>query len=298
MDILVIGGSYFFGRWFVQFASEKHNVTVVNRGNISVNLPGVKELVADRHDGEALKKLLSNQRYDCVVDFCAYEPNDIAGVIDSIGRGFRRYIFISTIDVYERGTGKVIDENSPLEKRVFSGEIGDYIRNKVLLEQELIDSCERAGIEYCSVRPSLLYGPANYAPRESIYFDWIGQRTKIYNPTDASGHFWPLYIKDASLMTLAICEAENIETAYNLCPDKSEDYASWATILHKICDREFTEIPVTISQVINENIPLPFPLTAEESEYYDSGRSNQLGIPYTNLESGLARTFQLYSQSR
>ena len=94
MKILVIGGSYFLGRWFVELAHKKHSVTVLNRGSIKVGLPGVTELVCDRHDAEGLKKLSCNE-YDAVVDLCAYKKGDIEGIINVFGRSSAKYIFSS-----------------------------------------------------------------------------------------------------------------------------------------------------------------------------------------------------------
>ena len=51
MRILVLGGSYFTGRVYVRVASDLgHNISVVNRGNYPLNIPGVKEYQCDRHN--------------------------------------------------------------------------------------------------------------------------------------------------------------------------------------------------------------------------------------------------------
>ncbi len=50
MKILVIGGSYFFGRVFVMLAAKEHEVTVVNRGTYSVAELGAGQIKGDRRD--------------------------------------------------------------------------------------------------------------------------------------------------------------------------------------------------------------------------------------------------------
>lgn len=79
MKILVIGGSYFFGRVFVMLAAKEHDVTVVNRGTCSVAELGAKQIKGDRKEEGVWKSIEDD--YDCVVDFCAYEKGDIARVL-------------------------------------------------------------------------------------------------------------------------------------------------------------------------------------------------------------------------
>ena len=50
MKILVIGGSYFYGRVFVMEAVKEHEVTVVNRGTYSMEKMGVTQITGDRGD--------------------------------------------------------------------------------------------------------------------------------------------------------------------------------------------------------------------------------------------------------
>ena len=50
MQILVLGGSYFYGRVFTMLAAKKHEITVLNRGTYSMESFGVKQIKGDRHD--------------------------------------------------------------------------------------------------------------------------------------------------------------------------------------------------------------------------------------------------------
>lgn len=47
MKILVIGGSYFYGRVFVMQAVKEHDITVLNRGTYSMENLGVKQIKGD-----------------------------------------------------------------------------------------------------------------------------------------------------------------------------------------------------------------------------------------------------------
>lgn len=288
MDILVIGGSYFLGRWFVQLAHKEHSITVVNRGNVPINLPGVKEIKSDRHDINTLSKF-KGQHFDCAIDFCAYREGDIQ-IINEIF-DIDRYIFISTVDVYRKGTGSIINEDSQLENIALPGDIGEYINGKVALENELLKS-SNFGI---SVRPGIIYGPANYAPRENLYFDWIKNSGKIVNPRNATGRFQFIYVVDAAKALLKLCEIDKPEIAYNLCNSNPDTYESFNKALHEAVDMTFEEIDVDLADVIASEIPLPFPLTIEESEQYDTSRFEELLVNITPLKDGLKRAFDVFA---
>ena len=167
MKILVIGGSYFFGRVFVMLAAKEHDVTVLNRGTYSVEQLGAKQITGDRKDAAVWRSVEDN--YDCVVDFCAYEERDIAKVLENMPGNIRQYVFISTVDVYQRGISGLKGEETPLETRPLPGEAGAYIAGKVALEREVREECAGRGIACTILRPAILYGPLNYAPRESVY---------------------------------------------------------------------------------------------------------------------------------
>lgn len=307
MKILVIGGSYFLGRWFVQMSYKKHQVTVLNRGNIPIGLEGVTEITADRHNDEELCKLEAGDvHYDAVVDFCAYNTGDISRILDHLKDPVpERYIYVSTVDIYRKGTGAVLDESSQLGdaekdagRTVIMGDEAEYIRGKTGLEHELVSECKAQGIHGVSVRPVILYGPGNYAPRESIYLEWIKKAGQIIHPVDSDGFFQLLYVKDAAAGLVKLCEipADKLERAYNFCTDGTVDYTGFEDALASACEAydqsgssamPFERIDVPTDTVIKQGIPLPFPLTAAESEEYSGRLFTGLGIDITPLKDGL-----------
>ncbi|MCR4806248.1 MAG: NAD-dependent epimerase/dehydratase family protein [Lachnospiraceae bacterium] len=295
MKILVIGGSYFFGRWFVQVTYKDHDITLLNRGNIKTGLLGVRELVCDRHDITGLKELdLSREAYDVVVDFCAYEKGDIELILKNLDtQALRKYIFISTVDVYER-TGGTIGEDSALTGDFAEGPEGDYIRGKTGLERELAMARDKYGIRTVSVRPAVLYGPMNYAPRESIYFEWIDKAGQIIHPLDSDGFWQMIYVGDAARALRTLCELPDEETleAYNFCNGDRITYDVFEEALRST-DKPFERVDIPVDEVDDKFIPLPFPLRASESAYYASDRFNGLLSEHTPLKEGLLRTRQV-----
>ncbi len=293
MKILVIGGSYFFGRWFVQVTYKDHDITLLNRGNIRTGLAGVRELTCDRHDAGNLKGLmLSREAYDVVVDFCAYEKGDIRRILELLDtEKLRKYIFISTVDVYKKTGPDPIDEDSAFEDEFGEDPAATYIAGKVELEHELRESGGKFRIKTVSVRPSVLYGPLNYAPREGLYFEWIDKAGQIIHPMDADGFWQMIYIEDAARALLGLCELkeEKTEDAYNFCTDEIVTYELFEGALEAL-GKPFEKVDIPVGEVEEGNIPLPFPLRASESAIYSTDRYRNLVKGYTPLCEGLARS--------
>lgn len=297
MKILVIGGSYFLGRVFTMLAAKQHEVTVLNRGNYSMEAFGAKCLKADRHDGEALASVMTDC-WDVVVDFCAYQEGDIKGLLEHMSAAPKQYIFVSTVDVYRKWTKKALDENAPLEDRRFGGESGAYIWQKILLEKELKACCKGCGSAFTSVRPAVLYGPFNYAPREAVYVQMACADMEILCPTGCPGRFQPVYVKDAAAMILALCGNERaFEGAYNLAGE-TVDYETFLDAFREASGEKMRLKKVPVKEALEQkDVFLPFAVSAEETEVYIGEKIlRDTGLFWTPLRDGLERTWNAFSQ--
>ena len=300
-EILVIGGSYFYGRIFVMEAvreQSKYHITVLNRGTYSMEEFGVSQIRGDRHDADVLA--LCDRDYDAVIDFCAYEAGDVTTVVEGITGKLGQYILISTVDVYERGSGIIKTEDHAPEQRIFAGEVGAYIAGKVRLEEELCKVCTDKGIPYTIFRPAILYGPYNYAPRESAYIQTMLLNHALPRFTDADGRFQFVYIKDAAHAVLcAIGNEKAFGQAYNLCQDEIVTYDRFFQVLKEVADSEISEnlqeIAITVEDAVAKQVPVPFPATAAETELCSNEKSKlELGMEYTDFQEGMRRTYQAF----
>lgn len=298
MKILVIGGSYFYGRVFVMVASEKHEITVFNRGTYSMEAYGVKQIIGDRHDADSLRSCADD--YDVVVDFCAYEPGDVRSVLKQLTGRVKQYILITTVDVYQRGTGTVKTEDTAFEYRSLPGEAGDYIAGKVALEEEIRQECGRFNIPYTVLRPAILYGPYNYAPRESVYIQMLLRNQALPQFIDADGRFQFVYVKDAASAVLAcVGNEKTYGQAYNLCQDESVTYEDFFAALKKAAESDleddFQEVPLSVEEAVAQGVPVPFPATEAETELCNNEKSKrELGIVYTDFGEGMRKTYNAF----
>ena len=294
MKILVIGGSYFLGRVFLIQAAKLHDITVVNRGTYSVKELGVQQIKGDRRSSSIWQE--NTEEYDVIVDFCAYEKNDIATVLNNFSGKAKQYIFISTVDVYKRGLNQIKNENTPFETRAISGSAGEYISGKIALEQELITECEKKNINYAILRPSIIYGPFNYAPREAAFIQLAVQNKILPHITDAEGKFQFVYVKDvANAIIKCMLNETAYKNAYNICNDTFSDYDSFFNGLKSVIDVPVEELKLTVSEALAQNIPLPFPVNASETELYSNEKSIQeLGLCYTSFSEGIEKTYNAF----
>lgn len=296
MKLLVIGGSYFYGRVFVMEAAKDHEITVWNRGTYSMAQFGVREVKAHRHE----RPFVCDEDFDAVVDFCAYEAGDVRKTVENCTGHVGQYVLISTVDVYRRDSTVVNTEESPLEERPLPGEAGAYIAGKVALEEELPRVCGARGIPFTVLRPAILYGPYNYAPRESAYIQMLLQNRALPQIADADGRFQFVYVKDAAQAILKCLGNEKaFGQAYNLCQEQVFTYELFFAALKRAAfpaDLEgLSEISLTADAAQRQGIPTPFPLTAQETQLCDNEKGRrELGLTYLDFAEGMERTYRAF----
>lgn len=294
MKILVIGGTYFLGRVFVLQSYKDFELTLVNRGNYSMASLGVKEYHFDRHDILSWEQL-PNESYDAVVDFCAYQAGDIEKVMKHFQGQIKQYILVSTVDVYKRQTGLYKDEKHSLETRHFEGEVGEYIFQKVQLEKELQTISQKYDIPYTIIRPGNIYGPFNYAPRESEFIKYIVNGLPLIKPSDADALFQLVYVKDVAIGIIKCIQQKAYYKIYNIISNECIHYEDVYQCLINCSEKSVHMIDHTIEEIIQMGYSLPYPLNKEEEELYNGQLiCQELGLTYTSLQEGMEKTYQAF----
>ncbi len=156
MDILILGGTVFVGRGVAEAALARgHRVTLFHRGSKGAGLiPGADDILGDRDGG---LDALAGRRWDAVVDACGYVPRIVGDSARVLREVAGRYLFVSTISVYEddeMGGLKEKAVETPVGTEEITGET--YGALKVECERAVVAAWDdRATI----VRPGLVYGP-------------------------------------------------------------------------------------------------------------------------------------------
>lgn len=294
--ILVLGGSYFLGRVFTRQACRlpDFELHLVNRGNYPLKVEGIRQYVCDRHDGAKLKDVLPSNDWDVVIDFCAYEPGDIATAIEDIPGAIGQYIYISTSSVYDPAAPSPKAENAPMIAEDSDDPGLHYAYNKRILELEARAACAGKGAALTIIRPSFIYGPFNYAPREQFYFNCLLENQAIPVPMDATGRFQFVYVRDAVQALIAcLANPETYGEAYNLAAPDVIDYPVFMEVLERVHGKPLATQPLTVADVMGMNIPVPFPLAGDEL-FDGSKATDHLKLRYTPFEEGMKEAYAVH----
>ena len=124
MDILVLGGTQFVGRHLIErLLTNGHQVSLFHRGQTNPDLfPSADHIHGDRQvslDG------LSGRKWDVCVDCNAYRPRDVRSAAAALEGSVGRYIFVSTISVYQSDVPVPVTEDSPLAELIDEAEVVD-----------------------------------------------------------------------------------------------------------------------------------------------------------------------------
>lgn len=298
-NVLIIGGSYFAGRVFVEELLDSGDYVpfVMNRGNRPLAMEGVKEVVCERHDVPRMTAALPSLVWHAVVDFCAYAPGDIATLLRHLPGTVGQYIYISTTTVQRNSTHLPMRDDAPKLTGPSPGPEGDYAYNKCLLEGEVAQACKEKGIAHVSLRPAFVYGKYNYAPRESYFFDLIARNEPIVLPTPPQALFSMVSVWDLAKVCIACLGNERVANdTFAVCTDELVSYDLLIEVLEAILSRKLDVRRQPVRLINAARLPLPFPL--EEHLLYCGSRLREiLNYRYLSLEEGMARTYEWYRQT-
>lgn len=297
-NVLIIGGSYFAGRVLVEnlIRDKRYNIFLYNRGRIPLRQKAVTELVGDRNDEQRIREVIPSEEWHALIDFCAYTPEHIIRMIRSVPGRVGHYIFISTTTVYENTWDLPITEKSPKLSGVQPelGEYAGYGYNKWLAERALKEECEKRRIAYTCLRPSIIYGRYNYAPRESYFFDLIRDNKPVIIPDNELALFSFVWVVDvAKIITKCIGNEKTFNQALNVSSEELISYKRLVAVLEEISGKNLHVEKMETHDIDAKRIPLPFPIDAH---LVYSGRKIQqiLQFEYTPFISGMQDTYKYY----
>jgi len=302
-NVLIIGGSYFVGRVFVEELVKEtgYSIHVLNRGNVPLNMEGVHEISCDRKDVDGLRQKIPNLDWLAIVDFCAYEPLDIKNLISVLPEdSFKQYIYISTTSIYKDTLQLPLLEDSPKltgPQPELGPQMADYAFNKWLGELELLKQCRQRKFHYTFLRPAIIYGKYNYAPRESWFFDMIHQDKTIVLPDNELALFQFVSVWDVAKIIIACLGNENVfDKAFNLSADDLVSYRRFVEVLKETTGKRIAVRTDSIANIDQQRIPLPFPL---DKHLIYSGALIQRTIcfQYTPFKEGMRQTYEHYKLS-
>jgi nucleoside-diphosphate-sugar epimerase len=160
LSLLFIGGTGVISSACSRAAVDAgHRLTLLRRGSPDLRaVPAdVEVLTADVGDPEQVREALGSRRFDVVVSFLVFRPEQARADIETFRRRTDQYVFISSASAYQTPPARLpLTESTPL-RNPFS----DYSSAKIACEQELVDAYRSEGFPVTIVRPSHTYDPTH-----------------------------------------------------------------------------------------------------------------------------------------
>jgi nucleoside-diphosphate-sugar epimerase len=156
MKVLFVGGTGIISTACTALAAERGiDLTLLRRGRRAADIPaGGRTLQADIADEAAVENALGRERFDAMVDFIAFTPDQIERDIRLFCDRTRQFVFISSASAYQKPVSHyLITESTPLANPYWQ-----YSRDKIACEERLLRAYREEGFPVTIVRPSLTYG--------------------------------------------------------------------------------------------------------------------------------------------
>jgi nucleoside-diphosphate-sugar epimerase len=169
MEILVLGGTTFFGRRLVEkLLAAGHHVSIFTRGRHVSDFPGLSEHIAgDRKDYESFGRIFRHRHYDWVFDNIAFNAADVECLLKVFAGNIGHYLVCSSEAVYA-------DRNSRLS----------------LLREEEADLALVAGDPYGDGKRALERVLFEYPAAEQTFPFTILRPTVVEGPHDPTWRTW------------------------------------------------------------------------------------------------------------
>lgn len=218
MKVLVIGGTLFIGRQLVaELLKAGHSVAILHRRSKHNLSKRVENLLADRNDPEAIRRVIGERRFEVVFDnVYDWERGTTAAQVEAtalaMGNHLARYVFMSSVAAY--GDGLNHYEGDPLAP---DNHPEAYVRNKAMTERALLRLHRKNGFPVVTFRPPFVYGPENPFYREAFFWDRMRAGRPIVIPGDGTRLMQFVYVKDLVRALLRSIEVDAaVGEAFNI----------------------------------------------------------------------------------
>jgi 2'-hydroxyisoflavone reductase len=296
LDILILGGTGFLGPHQVEHALARgHRVTIFNRGKSAPGLFGdrVEVLVGNRDANvePGLAALAGDRRWDAVIDNSGYLPRHVRDSVELLGNRTGRYVYVSTIAVYELAKGGRFDEQSPLRAAPVpdTETVGRETYGPLKAE---CDRIVRAalGQKATVVRPTYIVGPGDETDRFTYWVERVSRGGEVLGPPDPQKEIQWVDVRDLCPWIVELA-GDDRAGVFNAAGPVTP--TSWQQLLQGLADT--ASRPVTFRWATPEvldraKIELPLVPRGGNSFHVVSDAAQAAGLRYRPLPDSAAAT--------
>jgi 2'-hydroxyisoflavone reductase len=211
LSMLVLGGTGFLGPHQIEYAVARgHRVTMFNRGsNPGMFGDGVEELTGNRDStiDNGLAALQGDRSWDVVIDNSGYVPRHVRDSARLLKGRCGRYLYVSTVAVYDFGVASVFAESARL------AELADPAIEEVTGDTygPLKAACDREardilGDKCTVVRPTYVVGPGDHTDRFTYWVERVSRGGDVLAPANPGHEAQWVDARDLCPWVVTLCE--------------------------------------------------------------------------------------------
>jgi len=286
--VLVLGGTRFFGKRLVkQLINAKYDVTIATRGLTKDGFGDkVNRIVFDRDNPNSMEQL-AQQSWDVVYDNICYSPNEAKEIVDLLKGKVGRFVFTSTLAVYEKCKNVTEENFNPFTYPIQCGSREDYTyaEGKKLAEAVLF---QQADFPVAAVRFPVVIGENDYTERLLFHVKKIADHQE-------------LVIKNLENEMTFITEEEAGEFLYWLSTNEvtgpinacSNDVITFNELI-QICEEELGTKANIVDQGEKEN---QSPYDTYSHTYLSNQLAKDLGFNFSNVKDEIKKLIHYYQKN-
>lgn len=295
LELLFLGGTGFLGPHQIEYALARgHRVTMFNRGMSGAGMYGdrVEALIGNRDSkiDAGLSALAGTRRWDAVIDNSGYLPRHVRDSAALLKGRVGRYLFVSTVSVYDPSAADRVDEATPLSKSLGPTEEMSWANYGPLKAD-----CDRAvreihGEGATVVRPGFIVGPGDDTDRFTYWVDRVARGGEMLGPPDRERALQWVDVRDLCPWIVDLAERDRGGVFNAVGP---EARTSWEQVIEVLAKGATTPVRVrwpTAALLEEMNVELPLVSSARRPRYFEGGAARAAGLRHRLLEDTAAAT--------
>jgi 2'-hydroxyisoflavone reductase len=212
MDLLVIGGTRFFGRAAVEEAVRRgHRVTVFHRGEWEPDgFPDVEHVHGDRTRG---LEQLAGRSWDAALDTWAFVPREVRDLADTLGEAIGHYTYVSSLSVHPEDLPVGATEDTPVHPPPYpdTEEVTDETYGPLKVASEL-QAAESFGGRLLVIRPGYIVGPNDPTDRLTSWVRRAAAGGRMLAPGPPDAPVQGIDARDLGAFVVERIESGDVET--------------------------------------------------------------------------------------
>ncbi|HSC09127.1 MAG TPA: NAD-dependent epimerase/dehydratase family protein [Steroidobacteraceae bacterium] len=298
LNLLILGGTGFLGPHQVEHALARgHRITLFNRGRSGPGLYGdrVEVLIGnrDRRIDQGLTALEGARRWDAVIDNSGYLPRHVRDSATLLKDRVGRYLYVSTVAVYDPSGGAVIDESSPL-RSLPDPSLEEMSWANYGPQKAECDRVVRAmfGERATIVRPTYIVGPGDDTDRFTYWVERAAQGGDLLGPPEPEKELQWVDVRDLCPWIVSLAE-RNVAGVFTAAGPATP--MSWEQTLKTLAigSAQAAKFHWATAEVLEDlKIELPLVTPGRPSRHFANEASRKAGLDYRPLPDTAKATLE------